>query len=301
MMKYKPYAVVGILFVVLFLITVYAFQCGGVWNPPGNRAGEGNGYHGDHEGHDDHNETINNAEIIENETEDIEYISDTLRGSFNLQAFLEDNDIPVDCVSEKLGLTNAQLDDSAGDIKDALGIEMSDIRTAIDTCLGFEPREFEHDEEGNHTGNDLDTQTLYGGNDNEKYDSGIGDGEGKQLNQAEQSEHINEQDRGQGLGQNQETDRYADSGTGQGEGLGQGSGSGKGQGLGSGSGLASNNGNLMGKDNVSEYCKTNNIPLESVAVKLGISEEQLSKQAGKLAKELGMEMFDLREIILSCQ
>ena len=153
MMKYKPYAIVGVLFVILFLVTVFAFQCGGVWDPPGNRAGDGSGHNGDHEAHEDYDEVIDSPEIHEHEIIEEEYISDTLRGSTNLLNFLNENSIPVDCVSEKLEISNPQLDASAGDIKNNLGVEMSDIRTVIDTCLGHEPREFDHDEEDGHTGN----------------------------------------------------------------------------------------------------------------------------------------------------
>ncbi len=146
-MKIKPAVLVGVLFVALFVIVAYVFQAFGYWNPPGVEST----YESDH---DDHDETEVESEYVE-----LGYISDLLEGSMNLHDFLEDYDVDISCVSGKLGIANSEIKKDARDIKDKLGIDMSDIRAIIDECMGLEARPDPHSVETETTETEHEPET----------------------------------------------------------------------------------------------------------------------------------------------
>lgn len=294
-MKLKPYVLVGILFVLIFVVTVFMFQSCGVWDPPGNRGGDG------HDDHDDDcddetnieteykNESNNDEVILDNDV----YISDSLEGSKNLLDFLKDNEIPVQCVSEAMNISESEMNANAGAIKSKYGMHMGDIRAIIDVCLGLEPREDDHGEE------DYDDTTTIESSDKSETEHSVsteddaGDEKPQPVKQAEEKEEppkVVEEEHEPGQGQNTEKD-----GIGKGQG-----GEGKGSGDGAGNNLSSDLPKLVGSDNISEYCEKNNIPKSCVAEKLNVSEGELDSGGGELSNKLGMKMYELREIVLSC-
>ncbi|MCK5743345.1 MAG: hypothetical protein KAH30_01245 [Caldisericia bacterium] len=276
MMKYKPYAIAGIAFVVSFILIVILFQCGGVWDPPGSRGGTG------HEDHDDHGDEqtieIEHNEDKSTETDNHEvvldtvYISDSLLGSKNLLNFLKDNDIPVDCVAKGLGISESEMNETAGTIKVKLDMHMSDVRAVIDICLGLEPREDIHEDE-NVEGSEVGKTEKEEVASTESIEVVILD---EIPTEEDHEPRQNSEDDGIGRGQGRE--------------------SGDGSYENTDSGLPQ----LMGSDNISTYCETNGISKSCVAQKLGITEDGLDIGGGELSTKLNMKMFELRDVVLSC-
>ncbi len=279
MMKYKPYAIAGIAFVVSFILIVMLFQCGGVWDPPGSRGGAG------HDDHDDHSDEqtieIEHNEDKSTETDNHEvvldtvYISDSLLGSTNLLDFLKDNGIPVDCVAKGLGIPESEMSETAGTIKVKLDMHMSDVRAVIDICLGLEPREDIHDDEhveGSEIGKTEKEEIIL----TESVEVVILD---EIPTEEDHEPRQNSED--DGIGRNQ-------------------GGEGRGSGGESESSIGSDLPKLMGSDNISTYCEANNISKSCVAQKLGITEDELDTGGGELSTKLEIKMFELRNVVLSC-
>jgi len=273
MMKYKPYAIAGIAFVVSFLLIVILFQCGGVWDPPGSRGGAG---HGDEqtieiEHNEDKSTETDNHEVVL----DTVYISDSLLGSTNLLNFLKDNDIPVDCVAKGLGISESEMNETAGTIKVKLDMHMSDVRAVIDVCLGLEPREDIHDDdhvEGSELGKTEKEEIIL----TESVEVVILD---EIPTEEDHEPRQNSEDDGIGRGQGGEGRESVD---------------------GSYENTDSGLPQLMGSDNISTYCETNGISKSCVAQKLGITEDELDIGGGELSAKLNMKMFELRDLVLSC-
>lgn len=319
-MKIKPAVLVGILFVVLFVVVAYVFQAFGYWNPPGVEST----YESDH---DEHDETEVESEYVE-----LGYISDLLEGSMNLHDFLEDYDVDISCVSGKLGIANSETKKDARDIKDKLGIDMSDIRAIIDECMGLEARPDPHAVETETTETEHESETdevesvivdeglvyvsdeLVGSDNLMEFlkennipadclagKLGISEGElDSSAKDLKEKLVIDMTDIrfaiDDCLGLPQREDPHAEVGTEthdeivDEEEIEEPMLS-----------VDTNLPQLMGSDNVKEYCETNGIQLNCVASKLGVTLEELDISGGKLAPEVGMDMNDLRDIVLSCQ
>lgn len=118
-MKLKPYMIIGILFIVVFIGISLIGQAIGFWHLPGqNPETEQSGTQ--------HSEGENHEEPATVETE--------LHGYMNLKEFLTKNGVDLECVASKLGVTVEELNIEAKEIAHGKGFEMEQIQEFAKEC-----------------------------------------------------------------------------------------------------------------------------------------------------------------------
>jgi|GEM_PF-758420 len=115
-MKIRPYVMVGILFVVLIIGTVLVAMSIGKWNPAG--LGETHT-----EGEEDGIQIEVTGELPE------------LHGYMNFKEYLSENKIPLDCVALKLGIPESEFDKETRAIAEGVGLETYQITEKIKDCF----------------------------------------------------------------------------------------------------------------------------------------------------------------------
>lgn len=271
-MKLRPYALAGFLFLGVFLLAIVVGMAIGKWNPAGI------GETGTEELGEEHEETTTLPE---------------LHGYMNLLEYLKENGISPECVAQKLGVAESELNIEARTIAEKLGLETYQLPEKYKDCLPAQEKDGEEKDEGRGIPEFKGYMNFLDWLENNGYStdcvaSKLGipmmqlDAEGKQI--ADMLKVTPEdlpkmvQDC-RGLPPKDQQPAPGDNGS-------QPSGQ-----------LPF----LKGTDNVLEYCRTNAIPVDCVARKLKIKEIDLNKTGLDIAAQVGFtHVEEIRKIIEEC-
>lgn len=123
-MKLKPYMVIGILFIVVFLGVTLIGHAIGFWNLPGQNP------------ESEHQEEAG-VEHVEGENREEPATSSTeteLHGYMNLKDYLTQNGVNLECVAAKIGVTVEELNIEARELSHSKGFEMEEIQEFAKEC-----------------------------------------------------------------------------------------------------------------------------------------------------------------------
>ncbi|HOU07766.1 MAG TPA: hypothetical protein PLX04_08360 [Caldisericia bacterium] len=126
-MKLRPYALAGFLFLGVFLLAIVVGMAIGKWNPAGI------GETGTEELGEEHEETTTLPE---------------LHGYMNLLEYLKENGISPECVAQKLGVAESELNIEARTIAEKLGLETYQLPEKYKDCLPAQEKDGEEKDEG---------------------------------------------------------------------------------------------------------------------------------------------------------
>lgn len=273
-MKLRPYALASLLFLGVFLLAIVVGMAIGKWNPAGI------GETGTEELGEEHGETTTLPE---------------LHGYMNLLEYLKENGISPECVAQKLGIAESDLNAEARTVAEKFGLETYQLPEKYTDCLSAKEKDEVEKDEGQMVPEFKGYMNFLDWLENNGYStdcvaSKLGipmmqlDAEGKQV--ADMLKVMPEdlpkmvQDC-KGLPP-KDQQPAPDDGNGSQPSVGQ---------------LPF----LKGTDNVLEYCRTNAVPVDCVAGKLKIKEADLNKTGLDIATQVGFaHVEEIRKIIGEC-
>lgn len=264
-MKLKPYMVIGILFIVVFLGVTLIGHTIGFWNLPGQNP------------ESEHQEEAG-VEHVEGENREEPATSSTeteLHGYMNLKDYLTQNGVNLECVAAKIGVTVEELNIEARELAHGKGFEMEEIQEFAKECkeqaknptsknnVATLPKDASENEtattknNGKTTIDGKDIAQII--NDLEKIDNGTSDLIKKKLEEARKNGEAP-------LPGDMEALPF-----------------------------------LSGTDNLKQYCTDNGINMDCLAQKLGIPVSEFDKTAKEVAAKLSTgHVEQIREFLPSC-
>lgn len=260
-MKLKPYMIVGLLFIAVFLGVSLIGQAIGFWHLPGQAT------------ESEHKEE--GSEHNEGEKSDESAAPAELHGYMNLKEFLTKNGVDLECVAAKLGVTVDELNIEAKEIAHGKGFEMEQIQEFAKECKGHTQAPSIDSKVASTTNTEIKTE------DKEETPTKPKAFEGKTT-----AEIIDELEKGQPRSA-EEMKKIIEEAREKGEQL--------------PSPDEPSLPFLKGSDKLDKYCTDNGINMDCLSEKLGIPVSEFSKTAKEVASKLSTgHVEQIRELLPGC-
>ncbi|MBP7732706.1 MAG: hypothetical protein KA140_02955 [Caldisericia bacterium] len=265
-MKLKPYMVIGILFVVVFLGVTLIGHAIGFWNLPGQNP------------ESEHTEEAG-GEKIEGENHEEPATSGTeteLHGYMNLKEYLENYGTNLECVAAKIGVTVEELNIEARELSHSKNFEMEEIQEFAKECK----------EQAQTTNNNIASIPNQGEAKDEKGSENADGNSNNSLSNKDISEIINELGKVDGNTSDKIKKALEEA---------------RNKGEVPIPGDLEALPYLKGSDNLKQYCSDNNINMDCLAQKLGIPVSEFDDNAKDVAaKTTSGHVEEIRELLTSC-